>query len=91
MLIRTPQGLCSMVHELVTLLHKPCGVLMNKMERPYEPLEDFCREQKLPVLARIPYSPETAQVISQGKIVSRENREMCELFRGIWEKIGGMI
>ena len=46
-----------MVYELVTLLGRKCGVIINKEETPYEPLEDFCREHDLKILCRIPYSP----------------------------------
>ena len=43
-----------MVYELVSLLGKPCGVVINKQDAPYEPLEQFCREQGLPILAKNP-------------------------------------
>ena len=78
-----------MVRELVGLLHKPCGVIINKMEAPYEPLENFCRQENLPVLARIPYNPETAEAISRGIVVSREDPQMREIFANVLEKIGG--
>ena len=39
-----------MVYELVKLLNKPCGVVVNKMDDPYEPLENFCRENSIPVV-----------------------------------------
>ena len=78
-----------MVWELVCLLKKPCGVIINKVESPYEPLEQFCAENHLPVLARIPYRAGTAELISKGKIVSREDPEMRKLFESVLEKIGG--
>lgn len=78
-----------MVWELVTLLHKPCGVLINKMEQPYEPLEQFCAEKKLPVLGRIPYREETATAISRGQIAVEADGELKEIFRQVLEKIGG--
>ena len=78
-----------MVHELVSLLGKRCGVVINKEERPYEPLETFCREQELPILARIPYDPEIAALAAGGEIVSRKSERLRALFSGILEQIGG--
>ncbi len=80
-----------MVHELVTLLGKPCGVVINKQDAPYAPLEDFCREKNLPILERIPYSPEYARLIADGKILSEENAEARDLFRDLLNKIGGNV
>ena len=57
-----------MVYELVTLLHKKCGVVINKQETPYEPLERFCQERQIPVLAVIPYRQELASAISAGEV-----------------------
>lgn len=80
-----------MVWELAGLLKKPCGVVMNKTETPYEPLEQFCKAENLPVLARIPYRRQWAQIISRGGILVRELPEARELFRNILEKIGGAL
>lgn len=80
-----------MVWELVTLLKKPCGVLINKMDTPYGPLEDFCRERKIPVLARLPYDTRTAQAISRGQIPCLQDEKLGELFQSILKKIGGCL
>lgn len=80
-----------MVHELVTLLGKKCGVVINKQETPYEPLEQFCEEQDLPILARIPYRPEVAALVSEGALVFEKDEQMKKLFTDLLEKIGGAI
>lgn len=80
-----------MVYELVTLLGKKCGVVMNKVELNYEPLEVFCREQNLQVLARIPYSPEVASLAAEGKVVIDKNTKMRDCFSDLLEKIGGAV
>ena len=79
-----------MVHELCSLLHKPCGVVINKLDTPYAPLEDYCKSHRLPVLARIPYEPRTALLASQGKLLYAEAPEIRPLFDGILQKIGGV-
>ena len=80
-----------MVHELVTLLGKPCGVLINKQTAPYEPLESFCREQRLPVLARIPYDPALAALTAEGRLAVEHSPAMREQFSAILEQIGGAV
>ena len=80
-----------MVYRLVTLLGKPCGVVINKQEAPWEPLERFCRDQGLPILARIPYDPQIAAMASDGRIVSREDPRLREMFSHILHTIGGSL
>ena len=78
-----------MVYELATLMKKPCSVLINKMEAPYEPLETFCKEHSLPVLARIPFDPKTAELAAKGELLCESVPEMKALFEAIWKKLGG--
>lgn len=80
-----------MVWELATLLGKPCGVIINKMDAPFEPLEAFCREQKLPVLMRIPFSQKLARLAAEGGIPVESDPEFAADFAELLEKIGGVI
>ncbi len=80
-----------MVYELVTLLHKKCGVVINKEETPYEPLMQFCREKQIPVLAEIPYQQELASLISAGELVSERVASVKEQFEILLQKIGGAV
>lgn len=80
-----------MVYELVRLLGKPCGVVINKMDEPYPPLEDFCQQQNLPILARIPYDPKVAASVADGKILAFQDADTMELFRQILDQIGGTV
>lgn len=82
-----------MVHELVTLLDKKCGVLINKQDAPYEPLEEFCKSHHVPVLARIAYDPQIAALIADGGIAAEKDARIREVFADlllqIKEQIGG--
>lgn len=82
-----------MVHELVTLLDKKCGVLINKQDAPYEPLEKFCKSHHVPVLARIAYDPQIAALIADGGIAAEKDARIREVFADlllqIKEQIGG--
>lgn len=80
-----------MVHELVNILGKKCGVIINKQDEPYEELEEFCRQNALPVLARIPYDKDIAAVCAKGGIVSRDDENILAMFREILSKIGGQV
>lgn len=69
-----------MVYELVRIMGKPCGIVINKSDEPYSPLESFCMQSKIPVLLRIPYSKELAQLVACGKIAVYHNTELADAF-----------
>lgn len=76
-----------MVHELVTLLGKSCGVVVNKQEAPYEPLEDYCAEHDVKILARIPYDAHVASLVADGLIAGRHDEEIRKLFADLLAEI----
>lgn len=79
-----------MVYELATLMGKPCGVVVNKAEGIYEPLEAFCQEQNLPILARIPYRADLAQKGAAGALLM-EDAGIRQTLESLWGKIGGSV
>ncbi len=80
-----------MVHELVTLLGKPCGMVINKETAPYLPLEEFCQEKNIPILARIPYDPTLAAYIANGEIVSQVVPAEKSRFSALYHTVGGGV
>ncbi len=80
-----------MIYELTQLLGKKSGVVINKQDSPYEPLEAFCEENGLPILARIPYSEEIASIAAKGKAVYEESETAAVIFSELLEKIGGEL
>lgn len=80
-----------MVHELAVLLGKKCGVVVNKQEEPYAPLERFCEENGLPVLTRIPYDPKIAALSAEGQILSERDEAFRRIFQDLLERIGGAV
>ncbi len=80
-----------MVYELITLLGKPCGMVINKETEPYLPLERFCDEKKIPILARIPYQPSLATYLADGEIVAELLPHEQARFATILQKIGGDV
>ncbi len=80
-----------MVWELACLLKKKCGVVINKQTAPYPPLEAFCEEHGLPVLARIPYDAALARRLADGEIAAESLPEEMARFRAILDRIGGAL
>lgn len=78
-----------MVYQLASLLGRRCGVVINKEDAPYVPLEDFCRERGLEILARIPYDPKLAALAADGQLVWEKHAGAREIFSGLLQKIGG--
>ena len=76
-----------MVHELVTLLHKPFGVIVNKSDGIYQPLEDYCGEHRMPILSRILYSRKLAELSAGGALSVHHSAEIRRLFETLWETV----
>lgn len=76
-----------MVHELVSLLKKPCGVIINKSEGTYTPLEEYCRERNLPILLNVPYTEQLAAWGAVGKIAVEHDDSLREQFCKVLETI----
>lgn len=76
-----------MVLELVRLLKKPCGVVINKALSEENPLSDFCDSENLTVLCKIPYKEQTAYNGAKARIASECDDELKEVFEGLLAKI----
>lgn len=77
-----------LVCELAVLLGKPRAVVVNKAAGIYAPLEDFCAEQGLPILARIPYMPELATLGAHSEIAARSSAGYRAMFADILARAG---
>lgn len=76
-----------MVHKLVRLLNKRCGVVISKESAPYPPLEQFCAQTNTPILLRIPYSAALAARIAAGEVAVRQDEALAARFRGLLDKV----
>lgn len=72
-----------MVHRLTALMRKPCGVVINKEDGSYAPLEDYCRENKLPILLRVPYREDYAALCASGAILRERDGDAAQMFDGL--------
>ena len=80
-----------MVEELTRLHKKPAGVIIDKMEQPYGPLEDYCQEKDLPILMRIPFQKKLAGLIAEGELAAAHDTELCKAFQKVFAEIGGRL
>lgn len=76
-----------MVYELCRLFGKPCGVVINKADTEYPPLEDYCREHSIPILRRIPYSEALARCGANAELAYYKEEYAAELFDDLLSKI----
>lgn len=76
-----------MVHELVRLLGKPYGVIINKAPEEETAMDIYCKENDIQVLCRIPYSSKTASLGAKAKIMSEEDEEMKIMFKDLFSKV----
>ena len=76
-----------LVVELMRVMGKPCGVVVNKAGAEYAPLEEYLAREGLPVLARIPYSERLAAIVSAGGLAYNEDAQARELFTALLGRI----
>ncbi len=73
----------SMVYELVNLFGKPHGVILNKCLDEKNPAEEFCIENNIKILGKIPFEDELGKLNSNALIAVRENEKYYSLFSNL--------
>ena len=79
-----------LIKELLETLGKKYGVVINKAPEEKTRLDSLLAEKGIPVLMRIPFSKEIANISNSGRIASLENDEIRNEFIGLWKKIEEM-
>ena len=85
----TPFGLSDLgaVVETCKALNVPCGVIVNR-DGPTDPgIEDYCLQQQIPLLLRIPQSREIAEAYSSGHTLTAALPEWKEAFLNTYDEI----
>lgn len=70
----------AMVYDLVRLLKKPHGVVLNKCVEGENPVEAFCQDRGIKVLARIPFDKKLGEISSNAGIAALEDKKYHEFF-----------
>ena len=74
-----------MVYDLVRLLKKPYGVVLNKCLDGQNPSEKFCMDYDVPILGLIPFDKELGRLNSDAMIIAKENEHYEALFSSLLE------
>lgn len=77
----------NMVYELVKLFNKPFAVVLNKCIEGFNPSEQFCIDNNIKVLQKIPFDNELGIINSNAKIAIRESEKYNALFSTLLKEI----
>ena len=85
----TPFGMhdLRLAAEMVEKLALRAGVIVNRQNGLYQPLEAFCDEHSLPILLRIPFERLIATGIAQGKRLVDIHPEFRSQFLRLFREI----
>lgn len=97
----TPFGLhdLNLVVQVAAELDIPAGVIINRCGSGVDPadsgysemVEDFCREQKLPVLMRIPFERQIGEGIARGMTLIEIHPELRTAFQELRTRIAWLV
>lgn len=76
-----------MVYELVKVMEKPCGIVINKISSSDNSIGKMYEELELPVLGRIPFDREIAAENAAGNIAYETNAMAKEIFDQLYAKV----
>ncbi len=76
-----------LVAELMRVLKRPCGVVVNKAGADFPELDAWLEAEGLPVLARIPYSRALAAASAEGRLAYRQDEAARRIFDGLLRRI----
>lgn len=77
----------AMVYELVKLFDKPFGAVLNKCLNEKNPAEEFCRDNNIKILAKIPYDNELGKLNSNAEIVVLKEEKYRQLFYSLLKTV----
>ena len=85
----TPFGLHDLTQMMgiVQAMGIPAGVIINRQNGSYTALDNFCLDNHLPVLMRIPFDRVIAEGVAQGKTLTEIYPEYVRLFRQVFARI----
>ncbi len=81
----TPFGLhdLSLAVETMRVLKKPFGVVVNRYGIGNDEVIQYCREEAIPILAKIPNNRKIAELYSSGDLMYKDVPEVKESFSNI--------
>ncbi len=88
----TPFGLNDLILavEVLRKLKIPCGVVINRCDIGDGKVEDYCKEEAVPVLMKIPFSREIAVSYSEGVPIVKKDESYQDMFINLYLNICGI-
>ncbi len=85
----TPFGLndLKLAYSMVKVLGVPCGVVINRDDTDSRIIEDFCRDNGLDILMRIPLDVSIARSYSKGVPLVKDNPAWQEKFYQLYQSV----
>ena len=89
----TPFGLydLKLAVKVVQHFNIPFGVVINRDGIGDKKVEDFCKNQNIPILLKIPERKKIAQLYSKGVALVNESYEWEEMFKDVFNKISDEV
>jgi len=89
----TPFGLNDLILavEVVRKLSIPFGVVINRADLGDNKVEQYCEDESIPVVMRIPFDREIAVAYSKGIPLVEAKKEYLEKFNGMFEVIARSV
>ncbi|MDK2806189.1 ATP-binding protein [Thermoanaerobacterium thermosaccharolyticum] len=89
----TPYGLhdLKLAVELVKEMNLPFVVIINKSGEEDSIIENYCKEESINVLAKIPFKKEYAELYSKGNLLIKEDDEIRHTFENLSQKLMELI
>jgi len=85
----TPFGLSdlSLAVQTMRTLCLPFGVVVNRAKPGMDTIRDFCRQEKIEILAEIPDDRSVAEIYSRGELAIRKKNELYPIFLKLFENL----
>jgi len=89
----TPFGFhdLKLAHQVAKDLQIPAGVIINRENGAFSELEDYCKEENLPILMRVPFRRNIAEGIAKGRNLIEILPEMSASFQNIYHQITTLV
>lgn len=76
-----------MIHQLVTAFQKPFGLILNKVYEGDSVVDAYCQQQRIPLLAKLPYDGDAAETLALGELLVQRRPDYRERFEAIHHRI----
>ena len=80
-----------MVYDLVKLFDKPHGVVLNKCLEGHNPSEQFCKDNGIKILGKIPFDSEIGMINSNAEILVRKDIRYREMFSDLLKAVKEVV